>query len=69
MGKTSIIAIGLALTLSSLIPVDSTDQIVAPRYLTKIGFNVNFTEWDPIAQNLDEFRINSRIVSRIEFAP
>ena len=61
MGKTSLIAIGLALTLSSLIPVDSTDQIVAPRYLTKLGFNVvNFTGCD---RKPDDITLNYQIVS------
>jgi hypothetical protein len=40
MGKSLLVAIGLALTLSSLIPVDSSDKIIAPRYLTRITFDL-----------------------------
>jgi len=40
MGKSLLVAIGIAITLSSLIPVDSSDKIIAPRYLTRISFGL-----------------------------
>lgn len=63
MGRSLLVAIGLALTLSSLIPVDSTDQIsTAPRYLTKIGLLLNFTRCEPF-DSVNDYGLSVGVVS------